>query len=375
MFTREDTKLIKGAAVLLMLMHHLWGFPERIAGGELRTLFSVFGKSFILYVGVFGKICVSLFFFVSGYGMYKSSQNGEFNLLNKLKGLYLSYWKIFVIFIPLGFLFFRNQPLYCDSPDICNRFSEFSWDELVKNFLGMGVTSKYDMYNREWWFLQSYIYAILSFPLMKRIFDRYSAIINIAFIVTGSILVSNLFPAIGNIEAIGTLNNNFLYRAFFCQAAPYIACFWMGGGTAKDDLLIKLQVIMKKNNMLNPLSDIVIILLIVYLRNSGIGESADIFYVPILITAILDFVKRVNMMEKILFKIGNQSTNMWLIHTFFCYYFYGIVKIIVAPRWGILSLGLLALLTYMVSIVVTYFWDAEKKMAHHMKEKISVKFW
>lgn len=147
------------------------------------------------------------------------------------------------------------------------------------------------------------------------------------------------------------------------------------GGTAKDDLLIKLQVIMKKNNMLNPLSDIVIILLIVYLRNSGIGESADIFYVPILITAILDFVKRVNMMEKILFKIGNQSTNMWLIHTFFCYYFYGIVKIIVAPRWGILSLGLLALLTYMVSIVVTYFWDAEKKMAHHMKEKISVKFW
>lgn len=108
MFTREDTKLIKGAAVLLMLMHHLWGFPERIAGGELRTLFSVFGKSFILYVGVFGKICMSLFFFVSGYGMYKSSQNGEFNLLNKLKGLYLSYWKIFVIFIPLGFLFFRN---------------------------------------------------------------------------------------------------------------------------------------------------------------------------------------------------------------------------------------------------------------------------
>lgn len=151
--------------------------------------------------------------------------------------------------------------------------------------------------------------------------------------------------------------------------------FGWGGGTAKDDLLIKLQVIMKKNNMLNPLSDIVIILLIVYLRNSGIGESADIFYVPILITAILDFVKRVNMMEKILFKIGNQSTNMWLIHTFFCYYFYGIVKIIVAPRWGILSLGLLALLTYMVSIVVTYFWDAEKKMAHHMKEKISVKFW
>lgn len=34
-FTKEDTKVIKGIAIILMLTHHLWGFPDRIAGGEL----------------------------------------------------------------------------------------------------------------------------------------------------------------------------------------------------------------------------------------------------------------------------------------------------------------------------------------------------
>lgn len=29
-FTREDTRAIKGVAVVLMLLHHLWCFPDRI---------------------------------------------------------------------------------------------------------------------------------------------------------------------------------------------------------------------------------------------------------------------------------------------------------------------------------------------------------
>lgn len=66
MFTREDTKIIKGTAIILMLIHHLWGFPERIAGGSLKYMFIIFGQSSIVYFGLFGKICVSLFFLLVG---------------------------------------------------------------------------------------------------------------------------------------------------------------------------------------------------------------------------------------------------------------------------------------------------------------------
>ena len=39
-FPKSDTQIIKGLAILLMLMHHLWFFPDRIAGGELKYLFT-----------------------------------------------------------------------------------------------------------------------------------------------------------------------------------------------------------------------------------------------------------------------------------------------------------------------------------------------
>ncbi|EOT28344.1 hypothetical protein C805_00486 [Eubacterium sp. 14-2] len=368
MFTREDTKIIKGMAVTLMILHHLWAFPERLPGGELKCLLSVSGESAIMYLGMFGKICVSLFFFVGGYGMYKTFQEQGVDLFRKLKGLYLSYWKVFVIFVPLGFIFFRDYPVYYKSSEFCNRFSVFSWDELLKNFLGI-----YSTYSSEWWFFQSYIYAVVSFVVVKKILDRYSAAINITIIILGSILVTNILPVIGNIEMIGTLNNNFLYKAFLCQPAPYIACFWMGGGMAKDDLLIKLQIQMKKNNMLNPISDVIILVLIVYIRTSGPGDALDIFYVPVMIVAILDLVKRIHILENMLLYIGKQSTNMWLIHGFFCYYFYDVVRLVVAPQWGVLSLILLMLLTYFASLLVTYIWNMEKKIVVIAKKKLDCK--
>lgn len=57
--TREDTKIMKAIAVILMLTHHLWTSPDRIAGGELKYLFDICGNSSITLLGGFGKICVS----------------------------------------------------------------------------------------------------------------------------------------------------------------------------------------------------------------------------------------------------------------------------------------------------------------------------
>ncbi len=85
-FTREDTKVIKGLAVILMLIHHLWAFPNRIAGDGLVSYLEVFGQSSIQYIGIFGKICVSIFLFLGGYGIYISCKDNTLNVLSKIKG-------------------------------------------------------------------------------------------------------------------------------------------------------------------------------------------------------------------------------------------------------------------------------------------------
>ena len=68
-YTRVDTKSAKGVAVLLMLVHHLYAFPQYVPGGSLRSVITAFGVPLPMILGEFGKICVSIFFFLGGYGM------------------------------------------------------------------------------------------------------------------------------------------------------------------------------------------------------------------------------------------------------------------------------------------------------------------
>ena len=161
--SKANSKIIKGLAILLMLIHHLWFFPERIAGGELKYLFYIMGRSTISILGSFGKICVSLFFFVGGYGIYIQSKNRSFNILKNIKKIYKNYWKVFLIFIPIGYLLFSNQTPYCADEKIYTNFLFFGYNYILANFLGFSSSL-----NGEWWFLRSYIIAIITFPFIKK---------------------------------------------------------------------------------------------------------------------------------------------------------------------------------------------------------------
>ena len=89
--SKEDTKVTKGIAIVMMLMSHLWGYPDRIAGSELSYLFNLFGRNSITSLGMFGRMCVSIFSFIGEYGLYISYNDREFNLSRRLKKLYFAY--------------------------------------------------------------------------------------------------------------------------------------------------------------------------------------------------------------------------------------------------------------------------------------------
>lgn len=351
MITRDDTKIMKGIAIILMLTHHLWSFPDRMAGGSLNYSFSIFGMSSIVYFGLFGKICVSLFFFLGGYGIYKSSQGKSYDIIRKLKKLYLEYWKVFLIFIPIAFVFFSHQTAYCDNATIWNRFGQFTWTEFINNFLGMSTS-----FNGEWWFLGAYVFAVITFPLIRKVFDKHSAAVNIALVIAGEIIFANVCPAIGGIQELGNLNTNVLYQRFILSGVPYISCFWMGIAAAKDNLLIRIRQSMEKEHLLNPFIDILIWGAVIFLRGDCLGQSFDFVYIPFLIISSLDIVYRTSFVRKGLLCLGRQSTNMWLIHSFLCYYFYPAVLVITCTRWAIPSLLLLIVFSYLLSLCVDYFW-------------------
>lgn len=59
--TKDETLMLKGIAIVMMLSHHL--FPHLPNIGTLP-----------LYLLIFGKVCVAIFVLLSGYGLGMSYQ-------------------------------------------------------------------------------------------------------------------------------------------------------------------------------------------------------------------------------------------------------------------------------------------------------------
>lgn len=65
--SQQDAVMLQGFAVSLMVWHHLFGFPERISAPYVLVFDFLFHIETL--ASYFGRICISVFAFCSGYGM------------------------------------------------------------------------------------------------------------------------------------------------------------------------------------------------------------------------------------------------------------------------------------------------------------------
>ncbi len=68
-FTKEDTLLVKGVAILFMLFYHLFETYERV--NSVGVIYAPLSENAFLMVSGFGNICVAVFAFISAYGISK----------------------------------------------------------------------------------------------------------------------------------------------------------------------------------------------------------------------------------------------------------------------------------------------------------------
>jgi len=352
LLTKNDTRVIKGAAVILMLMHHMWAFQERIADGGLKGLIPLGNTYLFVFLGHFGKVCVPLFFFLGGYGLAKRYEGRKFDALGRLKKLYLSYWKVFVIFIPIAFLFFGNQGVYAADASFCGRYNVFSVRELVLNFLAI-----LDTYNYEWWFLRCYMLMILCFPLIRYAAGKCSPAAKILIILIITVLFGKVFPDVWYAFIGDARQGNVIYDSFFCMGEPFFACFVMGVFCAGNDLLDRISAFLDRAGRFRAAAEILLILTVILVRQVLLRKYFDFLYAPLLSVIISDLARRLPAIGKIFEAFGQESTNIWFIHSFFCYYFYGIVRIVIATHWAVPSFATLAVISYAAARLVTIFWQ------------------
>ena len=99
--TKNKSKSIKFIAVCLMITYHLFAFPARIVEVSYNSLFEIGGQTIEFYISRAGGICVGMFTFLSGYGLYISyNKNISYKgIFKRIYNFYKKYWLVFFIFI------------------------------------------------------------------------------------------------------------------------------------------------------------------------------------------------------------------------------------------------------------------------------------
>lgn len=365
MFTREDTKAIKGIAVIMMLLHHLAGFPERYAQGfeGFRSLWKPFVEDG--YLGVLAmnaKLCVSIFFFIGGYGLYKRWSAQRFSVTQAILNLYRSYWKVFLVFIPIAFLFFSSADE--SLPYLCTKYYFEDKNALVStvlsNFLGLS-----DSLNGEWWFFIAYLCVLpLGVLFCEATRKHKSFALDMFLVLMIDILVRDVFVDIQNTPAFGSLAYNYYYTHFLriTTASPFFA----GIALAKYNKLEQCKAYLQRYRFSGVLG-LVGCLGVLYVRSFILGEAVEIVHAIAFTVFASVFTDSLKPLKKTVCFIGAYSTDMWLIHSFFCYYFFSMTKIVYATSSVWVDLLILILLSLAASILLECFW----KLAGRLSQKLS----
>lgn len=293
--SKNESIMVQAIAVMLMVFHHLFAFPERI--NVPYTMLFDFGflhLETILSYG--GRICISIFAFSSGYGLYKLGSDtvaGGYKLvLKQLKKFYTRLWIVCIIFIPLGYVL-----------DIYT----FNWVTLIKSVLGISSA-----YNGEWWYIASYLRLLLLYPIIYAVMTwvhkktrKYSAIITGVLLIVSSLIYSCL-------QEKGFIG--------------WLLCFIMGMLMVQFNVFELLYSIILK---LGVFKYVIIIMNVggVFVIRTVINSNCDYDYLfaPIIVFSIVVILKSKicgNVIISLLQVIGKYSTYIWLTHTFFAYYYF-----------------------------------------------------
>lgn len=316
--TKNDTNILKGVALLLLLCHHLF----YINNGLYDDIFIV-GHGLVNEFGKVCKVCVPIFVFLSGYGLTKSYQGKRIEAWtfyrNRMAKLFLNYWLIWLLFVPLGvFVFGRTfEAVYIDHIPI--RF--------LLDFGGLAYTFGFYGYNATWWFMSCIIMLYLLYPALWFRGGQSNILIFLLF-------VSMMF--------------SLFHIPYLMPIRYYLMTFIAGMLFASTNLLTKypLTTPLKKSLCF------IVLLFCILIRNKLSGYTLQFDTVNCIIGIVLYANIRINngLLQRTLAFIGKHSMNIFLFHTFIFAYFFQ--ELIYAPKNPIVIFLFLLGICLIISVLI-----------------------
>jgi len=337
--TKDQSLILKCIAICAMLWHHLFAYVPSSVSLEFNP--------FVTTLGEIGKVCVAIFLFVSGYGLFKQydklveglnppTSDVELTKFAKFKKyltetlkyefkrfskFYKNYWIIFIIFVPIGVFVFGRTFADAYGAD----------SNLYLSFLGdwfgmMGLKS----YNVTWWFNEVIIILYLFFPILYWCVKKAGLVI----LVLTCIWINSPF-------------------GFIDFASPWAFPFVVGMCCVRYQSQLEWFV----NKIGKPASIIIAVLFTLFwvcerqlsfIPNlGGIFSDGFIAFGLFFIIALSVIPKWINASMKF---VGVHSSNIYMIHTFYKSYWF--TKYIYFPQNPIAIFALLMGVSLLTSMAI-----------------------
>lgn len=311
-FTTYDSMLVKGVAIVLLMFHHC--ISKTGIEGHNINFFPFESYHWPVMVCDSFKLCVGMFIFITGYGLYKSFSKIElknkavFNwtgtrLLKLLSGFWFVYILVFIITYAVN-----QYPLlrYVEAPTRM----EGSWIYALVDFFGLSYIADTPTLIGTWWYMSAVVIMIIFFPLLYAMGEKFSYFVTAFAMILLPRILGQGFPGSKNVFS-------------------FVLVLIFGMVFAKHDLFKKLDKfsLFKKNKLL---SDIILFFvymvaffLIVWITDK-IGRTYlwefNYSIAPLVVITFTNrYLKRIPILNRGLMYIGKHSLNIFLIHTFIRY--------------------------------------------------------
>mgnify|MGYP003365918020 FL=1 len=313
-FTKEHTMQMKGIAIIILLFHHCFLNAQRWATVPYEKLattkgwgyypisFAPFSSHTIQYLASFSKICVAMFVFMTGYGMWVSYES------QKKKTTMSNYIKKRMVTLMTGFLIIFVVTEILAIPT--GRFIEVYGHDfrsvvyMIIDALGLAKLLGTPLFCLTWWYMSLAIVLIMIFPFVHSIMEKYQWIV-----VVASIIVPRAF---------GFGQSTDLFR--------YLLAYTLGMYFAQHDLLARIKEKFMEQNMAGKLLSLIVSLIglaviIKCRQNAWIGwkylDFWDGFAAMYVIVISYIYILNGKWIVKGLGFLGKHSMNIFLIHSFY----------------------------------------------------------
>lgn len=296
---KEESTVLQGIAVLMMIMHHFFldvsTYPENFF--LLPDFFQRFAWS--------GRMCVAIFSFVSGYGMYQTLKKKnvfEHMIKDCTKRLFNLYARVFLVIIFCVYIprFLRGEHLLIS--------------QLPGNIIGYNTT-----YNGAWWFVLEYLWFMILAPILAMIVSSRMKM--------GKRILLVLILGMAGLFGKGIIFYNPEVVNFFeVRMQPtFLFVFAEGFFVGKiQDFVAGMNWSDKIQKHLDrircPIAGFSFCLISLVLRYLYTTEpykvNADVLLVPIFCCGVTLWLKKTSKIKSTLTFIGENSLYLWFVHNF-----------------------------------------------------------